>query len=393
MRGSGFTTTVSGRLRAELETLTETVCRELRLRFPELDELPAQAGAGAEQLVAPLVELLVDADLTRGAATAILEARCRTQAAFMAQEHHPRQLLVDGYEYSISLIVAQFWHRGRSGDYAELTEFSTLAAGVLDTVHEAIAETYWLQARADRSGRRGTGALAYGLMTGCAAAPQAQRAGLVIAERYRAAVLRSDDRTDGWRPAVSDRLHERHVLHCVGDDEIVMFEPETSCMPAAEVGSCLGAHRIAIGATTETVANLPAAVVQARQLASLAAAIPLWGTVVSARDLPLELTLLRDQRLAASMRALVGPLSEQPELLNTIRVFYQLDLRRTSTARRLGIARQTLSGRLARIHELTGLDPTGSRGIQILFTALTALSMRHPSGVTAGASHGHDHGS
>lgn len=374
------TTPLHHRLREEAAALSMTVWATLHRRFPALAELPPAVEPSAGTLVLPLVEALLDGS------TRALENRCRRQARLLVRDGHPQQLLVDVHDFAMSLVIAQLWSHGRPGDYAELTEITRRAAAVLETAHKTVVDTFWAQAHADRFGRHGRRTLAHGLLTGSATPELVAAAGVSLDHRYRAVVLRGPGTATTWRAAVSERLHERGVLHCVLGEEVVAFESESCETPLFVVGARTGLGRVSVGAAEPVrVVDLPLAVAEARRLAALACTVPLLDIVVSASQLPLELTLLQDEALAASMCAIAAPIATRPDLLDTIQVLYQLDLNRTSTARRLGIARRTLSGRLTRIHELTGLDPTSTRGIQILYTALTALSMRRVAGAAEGA--------
>lgn len=370
------------RLRRELPPITDAVWQALRARFPQPDLVDAPEPS-AQGLVRMLVELLIAGPGPDGAAHVV--AGCRRQALLRSRAGRPQQELLDFYDYGSSLAVAQIWRRGRPGDHTELIDITGRAVAVLGAVQKAINDAYWSQARADRFGRRGRRDFAHALLTGRASPVQAQAAGVLPAQWYRTVVLRSADRTGRWRSRASEQLHDRGVLHCVLGQEVVLFEPAGG-PGLLDVGRRLGLGAVAAGAAeVKAVPDLPLAVTAARLVASLALTVPLLDTVVSADQLPLELTLLQDEELSAVMLALAESIGRRPDLLETIQVLYQLDLNRTSTARQLGIARRTLSGRLARIHELTGLYPTSTRGIQILYTALTALSMRDAVGVAPGA--------
>lgn len=368
--------TLVERLLHDLDMLTDDVWRALLTAYPQLDELSGTSGLGADQLVRPLVDLLLGDPGTGSTATASVDARAHTQARALIAAGRPQQELVDYYDHTVSLITAQAWRRGRAGDHTELTELTGRAAAVLDTVQRVIVDTYWTQARADRFGRHGRRALAHALLTG--------RASDAGTGTYRTVVLRSADRTGTWREKASDLLHDERIAHCVLAQEVVLFEAE-GVSGRLPVGARLGLDRVAAGAAVSPVEDLPEAVDRARLVACLALAVPLLDLVVSAEQLPLELTLLQDETFATAMCTLVEPIGMRPDLLTTIRVLYQLELNRTSTARRLGIARRTLSGRLSRIHELTSLDPTSTRGIQILHTALTAVSLRDANRSAPGA--------
>lgn len=54
---------------------------------------------------------------------------------------------------------------------------------------------------------------------------------------------------------------------------------------------------------------------------------------------------------------LLSPLDDEPELINTLKVFFSEDCTFSSTAKRLCIHRNTLTYRLEKITSLTGLDP------------------------------------
>jgi sugar diacid utilization regulator len=69
----------------------------------------------------------------------------------------------------------------------------------------------------------------------------------------------------------------------------------------------------------------------------------------------------------------VADVAARPDLWATLREFYQADLDRGRTARRLGIHRSTLDYRLSRVEQLTGASPTSVQGI-LLFAAAHAAA-------------------
>ncbi|HYN89048.1 MAG TPA: helix-turn-helix domain-containing protein [Ardenticatenaceae bacterium] len=67
---------------------------------------------------------------------------------------------------------------------------------------------------------------------------------------------------------------------------------------------------------------------------------------------------LSDERTKIELaRYLLSPLDQEPELLETLSVFFTEDCRPSSTSNRLSIHRNTLGYRLDKITALTGLDP------------------------------------
>lgn len=87
-------------------------------------------------------------------------------------------------------------------------------------------------------------------------------------------------------------------------------------------------------------------------------------------DVLLEFHLTRHDESAELLSGLLAPLSERPELLETLRVFLAENYDRRRAARRLSLHPNTVDNRLARTTELTGLDPSTPRGVTLLMTAL-----------------------
>ncbi|WP_280391701.1 PucR family transcriptional regulator, partial [Nocardia wallacei] len=57
------------------------------------------------------------------------------------------------------------------------------------------------------------------------------------------------------------------------------------------------------------------------------------------------------------LATILAPLDEQPLLAETLETFVDSGFNQLATARQLNIHRNTVTYRLARVHELTGLDP------------------------------------
>ncbi|MGW5385368.1 PucR family transcriptional regulator [Nocardia sp. NPDC003963] len=98
------------------------------------------------------------------------------------------------------------------------------------------------------------------------------------------------------------------------------------------------------------------------------------------RDLALEYQLTRPGAARAELAALVAPLYDHPELLDTLRLYIRTRLRRQATAHILELHRNTVDYRLRRIQELTGCDPVQQTGLWYLQSGLIAHS--YESGAT-----------
>jgi carbohydrate diacid regulator len=89
---------------------------------------------------------------------------------------------------------------------------------------------------------------------------------------------------------------------------------------------------------------------------------------------------LADERTKIDLAAhLLSPLDQEPELLETLDVFFFEDCSPSATARRLSIHRNTLSYRLNKIALLTGLDPHKFDNAVQIRLALVLRSLRPES--------------
>ncbi|MFJ2096944.1 PucR family transcriptional regulator [Streptomyces anulatus] len=90
-------------------------------------------------------------------------------------------------------------------------------------------------------------------------------------------------------------------------------------------------------------------------------------------DVLLEYHLSRHDESSDRIAALLNPVEDRPELVDTLRAHLEHRHDRRSTARHLGLHPNTVDNRLARINELTGLDIASPRGSAL---ALAALLLR-----------------
>jgi hypothetical protein len=75
----------------------------------------------------------------------------------------------------------------------------------------------------------------------------------------------------------------------------------------------------------------------------------------------------------------VAKVASRPDLWETLREFYQADLDRGRTARRLGVHRSTLDYRLNRMEQLAGISPTSVQGILLFASARAATQASEPA--------------
>ncbi|WSJ20019.1 helix-turn-helix domain-containing protein [Nocardia sp. NBC_01327] len=92
-----------------------------------------------------------------------------------------------------------------------------------------------------------------------------------------------------------------------------------------------------------------------------------------------EYTVAAGGSARTGLAAVLAPLDSQPLLAETLEVFVDTGFNQLATARLLNIHRNTVTYRLARIHELTGLDPLRPTDAMTLSAARIARRLESAS--------------
>jgi hypothetical protein len=251
-------------------------------------------------------------------------------------------------------------------------------------------------------------ALASALLSGEPADALAGRLGVAIAAAYVVVVLRmgphqdeSDDKDVGG--AVAARRKVRRAQTAIdewsGEGAITLLDPTGGAilfpstpeaatdlaerLPdlAGTVEKSAGAPVVVGGAVAVGVGDVPRAAAQANDVVRLARMLDKPPGAYLLRDVLLEYQLTRPSDAQTELASLLDPLDRNPDLPHTLEVYLDNDLDRRRTSAALHIHPNTFDYRLRRIVELTGIDPTTSRGLQLLGAAIAArrLSNRTPS--------------
>ncbi|QLY27870.1 PucR family transcriptional regulator [Nocardia huaxiensis] len=104
-------------------------------------------------------------------------------------------------------------------------------------------------------------------------------------------------------------------------------------------------------------ADIPALFAEARILSELGRCLARSQPVCRRADLMFEYTVAAGGAARTGLAAVLAPLDPQPLLAETLEVFVDSGFNQLATARLLNIHRNTVTYRLTRVHELTGLDP------------------------------------
>ncbi|AFU03320.1 MULTISPECIES: PucR family transcriptional regulator [Nocardia] len=102
---------------------------------------------------------------------------------------------------------------------------------------------------------------------------------------------------------------------------------------------------------------IPAMYAEARVLAELGRCLTKREILCRRQNLQFEYTVAVSDAARPGLAAVLAPLDAQPMLAETLEVFVDSGFNQLATARQLNVHRNTVTYRLSRVHELTGLDP------------------------------------
>jgi hypothetical protein len=328
-------------------------------------------------------------------------AEVRASAARRAEERVPLHAVLAAYHLG-GLMGWQALVAGAGPD--EQDALVTGATGVLRYVQQvtaAVASAYLEEQQViygdERDARR---ALASALLSGQATESLAARAGAPLAPAYLVLALHVDAHRDegdgGVGGAVASRRKARRLQEAfdefAGQPVLALLDSAggTALMPCLEppdpaeplpvrlpdlvraLRETAGADVLIGAAMASTREDVPATVTQARDVLRLTQRLGLPTGGYLLRDVLLEYQLTRPSDAIPELCRLLDPLDRNPDLQRTLEVYLRNDLDRRRTATALHVHPNTLDYRLRRVVDLTGLDPSTARGLQLLGAAVAA---------------------
>jgi hypothetical protein len=156
------------------------------------------------------------------------------------------------------------------------------------------------------------------------------------------------------------------------------------------VAACESAygHAFVAGlARSDTAATVGQAAREAVDISAVLADSDRRCRVAFSEEITLDILVGSHDGLRQRLAERVADVASRPDLWETLREFYQADLDRGRTARRLGVHRSTLDYRLNRVEQLAGISPTSVQGILLFATARAATAASEPAAVTARSRH------
>ncbi|MFI9408818.1 PucR family transcriptional regulator [Nocardia gamkensis] len=322
----------------------------------------------------------------------------RNAAAGWAREGIPidtiHHAVHEGFKLGFDLIVAN----ATAADFDSLKDISRRLLEILDTITSTVSRAYVTELRAV-VGEHHTAAhtLASALLGGHPTFTMARECGIQIADSYSVLALAIPPHPDERNPQLDGAVVARRKLRRVQSElatrcgeavlSLLSVDGGTVLLPSAsfedkaldDLVEGLGrAAQVPIVATVIAAApvEVPTAADRAHELLDMVQRLRWRRGLFRFDDLALEYQLTRPGPGLETLRTLLDPLDEHPELLETLKRHIGTNLNRQRTARSLHIHTNTVDYRLKRIGQLTGFDPAQASGVWYLRAALVARSYR-----------------
>ncbi len=326
----------------------------------------------------------------------------RSSAARRAQERVPLEDVLTAYHVGTRIGWEALLDVAGPEEQGELHAAVTAMLGYLQRLSAVVAAAYLDERQAihgeERDARR---ALAQALLSGAPAAVLARRAAVALAPAYAAVALEVPEHPDEHQADVSASVAARRKLRRLqarlderaGEPVLGLLDSSGGLvlLPAcpdrlqevldglpglvAELSAAAGGPVTAGAAVAETLADVPSAGQQAREVADLARRLGRPPGTYTVTDLLVEYQLSRSPGALPLLASRLDALNRNADLRRTLECYLQLDTDRRRTAAELHVHPNTLDYRLRRIVDLTGLDPGTTTGLQTLSAALTARKL------------------
>ncbi|WP_131742814.1 PucR family transcriptional regulator [Actinomadura roseirufa] len=341
---------------------------------------------GPEETAARLLGLVLDGDPLQGDDL----GRFRDLGAVAAQQEVPLRVLAEAWDAALAAATRACWAIAPAACFTEMAELTARAARLAGQAREACVLGYAQAPREGARSRRLRRLLAEALIDGAPAGAIAEAAGVRLAPAYlvllcEAPPLAAAATAETHWERARERLDQLDGVLYTGDlaGLTVLFpaaDPALAGGQAAAFTAALASwshgpvHAAATGRAD--LAAIPDSLAEAGRVLSIVKAIPdAEDRPYRAEELLVELAILGQPEIRRRLAATLSPLDAGTDLRRTLEVLLACNLDRERAARELWIHRRTLHYRLDRIKELSGIDPSSARGIQLLRAALTSARL------------------
>lgn len=313
----------------------------------------------------------------------------RERAAQRAEEGMPLHLLLGTHSLGAYVFWRALRETARPGEEAALVELVDLLLESHHRVVGAVAETYVDERAAlEADARAQRRSLIRGLLDGVL------EPGHILLDELRLegpALVLALDLGASAEGSVGERRRQRRAQtvldHTFGTEVAALLDTRPGravvpkeCEPpedlAQRLSKALGtsvrvAHALAAGPV-----DIPEAARTVMEILRVARACGLPPGLHRMEDVLLEFHLSRPDPSSHKIAALLDPVADRPELLETLRTHLAHQQNRRATATILGLHPNTIDNRLAKIGEQTGIDLSSTRGAALAIAALLLRDTR-----------------
>ncbi|MGV9411054.1 PucR family transcriptional regulator [Nocardia sp. NPDC003693] len=299
----------------------------------------------------------------------------------------------EGFKLGMDLILSD---TSAQEDHRSLITGAKLVVEMLDTISVPVVAAYVREHRAVVSEHHtSVHTLTSALLSGHATSTMARECGIDIAAEYSVLALAIPEHPDERHPMLDGRVVARRKLRRLqaelavrcGDTALALLSVDggTLLVPTGATGPdrlpeliarLSAAARVPITATVVVAVpgDVPSAADRAHELLDMVQCLNSEAGLYRFADMALEYQLTRPGLGREMLGALLDPLDNHPELLQTLRCHISTNLNRQRTARLLHVHTNTVDYRIKRICQLTGFDPAAASGLWQLRAALIARS-------------------
>ncbi|MGM7645957.1 PucR family transcriptional regulator [Nocardia sp. JW2] len=330
-------------------------------------------------------------------------AALRASAAQYAREGVPVGTLLRAYAEGFRIGFELVTEHVTPADLAELVEGTRLLLRTLEVINATVTSAYLDEQRqVAKEHQTSAQTVVSALLSGHGIGALTRQTGIRVAGSYQVVALMIPDLAEEFDPNVDAQVVARRKLRRVqaaladvfasralallstkgGTLLIPADEPDSPRMTAAvlaEIGALAGMELTAtlVHTTTE---RIPTATEEAHELLDLVRGIAKPAGLYELSDLAIEYQLTRPGPARNHLAAVIAPLTDYPELLETLKVYMATGLNRKAAARRINVHPNTIDYRLRRVSSLTDLDLTTAEGILRARIALLADDLVHTRG-------------
>ncbi|MBF6330799.1 PucR family transcriptional regulator [Nocardia transvalensis] len=386
---------MNGRARHDVRNLSRQLVGHFAAHVAPCATLPGDALRGDITAVTRIcLELTID----------VLEGRqpddkvefLQQAAAGWAREGIPidtvHHAVHEGFKLAFDLLLNGTDPQQRPDDPAQLL------LRVLDTITPAVALAYVREHQAAVTEHHtAVHTLVSALLSGHPTSTMARESGIEIASAYAVLAVNLPRHPDETHPGIDPKVVARRKLRrlqtelargCGGralsllsvDGGTVLIPEEVVADGDLDrlVDGLSAAAQVPVTATVVTAATqqIPDSADRAHELLDTVLRLGSGPGLYRFSDLAMEYQLTRPGPGLDRLGALLDPLDDHPDLLETLRSHLATGLSRQRTARQLQVHTNTVDYRLKRIGQLTGMDPAQPSGLWYLRAALVARTYR-----------------